>query len=405
MTQTENPELPFYPEARQSALGPARLDVAARESVHHMRRVRIWDGSWAWLVGSYEGIRQILTDERSFSADVRNEHYPTQGPAMRETQRGLFIRWDGDPHQRVRRILLQEFGPKAIATLRSDMERIVSRQIDELLRAAPPADLNTAFSLTVPTAAICHIMGVRYEEREVFQQAALAIVSDRSTEQQVLDAVKSIETFIRALVWKRMHEPRAGNLLSRLVHDFVKTGQLSIDELVNIGWVLVVAGHETTTHAINLSVLGFLLWPDQLAEMRRSRDFKRAVEEQLRFWTITQTEPRRVAIRDVEIQGQLIRQGEGVIAALPAANRDPGHFLGRSSPEKLDVTRDPQQMLTFGIGYHSCLGQGLARLELEIVYEQLFDRIPALRLAVPFEELRFHEARHQHGVDRLPVTW
>lgn len=400
----ETRDLPLYPEPRQNPFMPAALDRSAQASPHRMRKVRIWDGSWAWLSGSYAALKQVSTDDVHFSADVRNPHYPTQGPAMRETQKNLFIRWDGAPHRSVRRILMKEFGPRPIVELRHEMERIVSHQIDELLKMEPPVDFNKAFSQAIPTAAICHIMGVRYEEKDVFQEAALAVVDDMSTEQQVIEAVQSIEIFIRDLVRKRRDEPREDNLISRLVHDYMLTGQISEDELVNIGWVVIVAGHETTTHGISLSTLGFLLWPDQREIMLRTRDFKRAVEEQLRFWTITQTEPRRVCTKDIEVDGQPIRAGEAIIFSLPACNHDPLHFTG-ASPDVLDVTRTPQHMVTFGIGHHACLGQGLAKLELEVVFEQLFERIPTLRLAVPFEELRFHEARHQHGLYRLPVAW
>jgi cytochrome P450 len=400
----ETKHLPLYPEARQDPFLPAELDRSAQNSPHRMRKVRIWDGSWAWLSGSYAALKRVSTDDVHFSADVRNEHYPTQGPAMRETQQNLFIRWDGEPHRRVRHILMKEFGPRAIAELRGAMEQIVSRAIDDLLAMEPPVDLNSAFSQAIPTAAICHIMGVHYDEKDVFQEAALAIVDDHSSEQQVLEAVGAIEVFIRDLIRKRAVQPREDNLISRLVHDFMLNGHVSEDELVNIGWVIIVAGHETTTHAISLGTLGFLLWPDQLKIMLETGGYKRAVEEQLRFWTITQTEPRRVCIKHTVIDGQEIRAGESIIFSLPACNHDPEHFSG-SSPDVLDVTRDPQHMVTFGIGHHACLGQGLAKLEVEIVFEQLFKRIPTLKLAVPFKELRFHQGRHQHGLYRLPVTW
>lgn len=402
--RTDTRHLPLYPEPRQDPFLPAALDRAAQRAPHRMCKVRLWSGNWAWLSGSHAALKQVCTDDVHFSADVRNPRFPHQGPAMAETQGNLFIRWDGEAHRRLRLALMREFGPGAIAGLRGAMRGIVSAQIDALLSMDRPVDFNKAFSLAVPTAAICHIMGVRYEEKDVFQNAASAVVDDHSTEQQVLDAVKAIEVFIRGLVRARADEPRQDNLISRLVHEYMKPGVLSEDELVNIGWVLVVAGHETTTHAISLATLGFLLWPDQLRIMRESGEVRRAVDEQLRFWTITQTEPRRVCIKDAVVGGQEIKAGEGIIFSLPACNHDPEHFTG-ASVDVLDVSREPQGIATFGTGIHVCLGQGLARLELECVFEQLFQRVPSLRLAVPFEQLRFHEGRHQHGLYSLPVTW
>jgi len=403
----ERPEtrhLPLYPQPRQDPFLPAELDRAAQASPHRMCKVRIWNGNEVWLSGSYAALKQVCTDDVHFSADVRHPLFPTQGPAVAETQGNLFIRWDGEDHRRVRHSLMREFGPRPIAELKGVMDGIVTEAIDRLLQMERPVDLNKAFSLEIPTAAICHIMGVRYEEKHVFQEAALTIVDDHSTEQQVIDAVKSIEVFVRGLVRSRAQEPRQDNLISRLVHEFMIPGTLSEDELVNIGWVLIVAGHETTTHAISLATLGFLLWPDQLQAMLRTGDVRRAVEEQLRFWTITQTEPRRLCIKDTVVDGQAIRAGEAIAFSLPACNHDAEHFTG-ASVDVLDVTRDPQRMVTFGIGLHACLGQGLAKLELQCVFEQLFQRIPTLRLAVPFEDLRFHQGRHQHGLYSLPVTW
>lgn len=122
----------------------------------------------------------------------------------------------------------------------------------------------------------------------------------------------------------------------------------------------------------------------------------------MRYLNITHSGRRRVAVEDVEIGGQLIRAGEGIIAAGDAANRDEAVF---DAPDRLDVTREARHHVAFGYGVHQCLGQTLARVELQVVYGTLYRRIPNLRLAVPVAELEFKDDMLVYGVRSLPVTW
>lgn len=395
--------LPFYPDPRRCPFSPAPVDVAAREEPG-LKKVRLWNDSAAWLVGRYEDVHAALLDRR-LGSDVRIPGYPVNGPGMIQAQGGLFVRMDGPEHTRIRQMLMNELGPGPVSRLKPQLDRIVSEQIDRLLKLSPPVDFNREFSLAIPTSAICIILGIDYDERDVFQHAANTIVSDESTEAQLVEAVAVLHDFMYRIAESRLNQPRRADLVSRLVHDHVAKGNLTLNEVARIGWLLVVAGHETTTHAISLSVLGFLHFPEQREALLAGADTFRAVEEQLRFWTTTQTEPRRVALEDLELGGQQIKKGDGLIMALPAANRDPRHFADTGDPEKLDITREPRRQLAFGTGAHICIGQHLARLEMQAVFDQLFLRIPTLQLAVPIDKIRFHVARHQHGVYELPVTW
>jgi cytochrome P450 len=126
------------------------------------------------------------------------------------------------------------------------------------------------------------------------------------------------------------------------------------------------------------------------------------MEELLRFLTIAHSSPRRVALEDVEIAGQTIRAGEGVILAINVANREGSRF---PEPDRLDIRRDARGHLAFGFGVHQCLGQPLARLELQVVYGTLYRRIPTLRLAVDLDQIPFKHDASVYGVYELPVTW
>jgi cytochrome P450 len=127
-----------------------------------------------------------------------------------------------------------------------------------------------------------------------------------------------------------------------------------------------------------------------------------AVEELLRYLNITHNGRRRVATEDIEIAGETIRAGEGIIMPNDIGNRDPAVF---DDPDRLDLRRNPRRHVAFGFGVHQCLGQPLARMELQVVYSTLYRRIPTLRLAAPLEDIPFKHDGSVYGVYELPVTW
>jgi cytochrome P450 len=169
--------------------------------------------------------------------------------------------------------------------------------------------------------------------------------------------------------------------------------------------VLLIAGHETSANMIALGTLTLLQHPDQLALLRDDPEpatVAAAVEEMLRYLTVPHTGQRRIALADVELGGVTIRAGEGVIVALPAGNWDPVAF---PDPETLDLGRAAAHHHAFGFGIHQCVGQQLARVELQVVYGTLYRRVPTLALAVPPADLEFKHDALAFGVHRLPVTW
>jgi cytochrome P450 len=199
-------------------------------------------------------------------------------------------------------------------------------------------------------------------------------------------------------------EAQPGNdLISRLIAEQVRPGAMARDELLRVVRTLLSAGHESTANMTALSVLSLLLDPQALQQLRGNPDsIANAVYELLRLHSIFHLFSPRVATADIAIGGHTIRAGDGVILSLLGANHDPQVF---PEPEKLDFSRDARQQVALGFGAHHCLGQGLARMELAEIVPMVFERIPTLRLAVPFESLRFRSDRATYGVYALPVTW
>jgi vitamin D 1,25-hydroxylase len=192
-------------------------------------------------------------------------------------------------------------------------------------------------------------------------------------------------------------------LIARLKEEQVATGAMDLQDLVFNSLLLLIAGHETTASVLSLAVITLLEHPEQLARVRADPEVvPSAVEELLRYLSVFDAAPQRIAAEDIEIGGVLIKAGDGIVIGSSLANRDPEAF---EVPDRFDVTRAANHHIAFGYGVHQCLGQNLARMELQLAIPALFERIPALRLAVPVEELLLRPAVAIQGVDSLPVEW
>jgi cytochrome P450 len=376
-----------------------RLQAEAR-----ITRVRLWDGSTPWLVTGYHDQRALLLDRR-VSVDPGHPHYPHLSAALKHIrgQAPTFVNMDDPDHARLRRMVTAPFVVKRMETLRPAIQAIVDDRIDAILAGPPPVDLVTEFAMPVPSLVICALLGVPYADHDFFQSNSRAMITRSSTPEQAGEAMHRLLDYLDRLVGERLADPE-DDLLSMLA-ERVRAGELSRREAARTGRVLLTAGHETTANMIALGTLALLEHPDQLAEVRETDDPKLiggAVEELLRYLTITQAGRLRVALEDIDVGGLTIRAGEGMIFPTDIGNRDPAAFR---DPDRLDIHRDGRHHLAFGFGVHQCLGQPLARMELQVVYGTLFRRIPTLRLATDFHDLPFKHDSVLYGVDALPVTW
>jgi cytochrome P450 len=403
MTDTLS-DVPAFPMKRGCPFDPPP-ELSRLRAESPISRVRLWDGSTAWLLAGYADQRAMLSDPR-FSADVRTPGYPhvTAASAARRRRIRAFISMDNPEHDVYRRMLTGTFMIKKVEALRPSIQQIVDDLIDGMLGGTPPIDLVTEFALPVPSLVICRLLGVPYSDHAFFQRCSRVLVSTRSTAEQAMAAADELRDYLARLVDRKNGDP-SDDLLSRLVVEQLRTGGMTRSEIADMAVLLLVAGHETTANMIALGTLTMLQHPGQLAELRESDDPKlvaNAVEELLRYLNITHSGRRRVALEDVEIGGQLIKAGEGVIAANDSGNRDESAF---PDPDVLDIHRQARHHVAFGYGIHQCLGQPLARVELQVVYSTLYRRIPTLRLAVPLEEINFKHDMLIYGVHELPVSW
>ncbi|MFE7421085.1 cytochrome P450 [Rhodococcus sp. NPDC057529] len=375
------------------------------QETDRITKVRLWDGSEPWLVTGYNEVREILADPR-VSADTDRPGYPfaSEGSKARREVTKTFINMDNPEHDRLRRMLTRDFMVKRTRAMRPQIQKIVDELIDDMLAGQKPVDLVEALALPVPSLVICDMMGVSYAERHLFHDLSRTMISRLSTGEQAVAAMQGMLELLGRVVDEKLKDPQ-DDIVSRLVTEQLQTGLMAREDVINMCQLLLVAGHETTANMIALGTLTFLKNPDILATMQTTDDIKvlaNSVEEMLRYLTILHVGRRRVATEDIEFYGHTIKAGDGIVAAHDAANRDP---LAFDDPNKLDLTRQTRHHLAFGYGPHQCLGQPLARVELEVVYSTLYRRIPTLELAIPFEEIEFKTDNVVYGVNALPVTW
>jgi cytochrome P450 monooxygenase len=347
-----------------------------------------------WLVTRHEDVRAVLTHPK-ISANPDNEGFPNVGETMGVPKQdqipGWFVGLDSPEHDRFRKVLIPEFTVRRVRELRPAVERIVDERIDAMLAGGNTADLVNDFALPVPSLVISSLLGVPPADRDFFESRTRTLVAIRSsTDEQRATATRQLLRYINRLITIK-DKWRGDDLISRLL----STGQLTHEELSGVLLLLLIAGHETTANNIGLGVVTLLSHPQWAGD-------ERAVEELLRLHSVADMVALRVAVDDVEIAGQVIRKGEGIVPLLAAANHDTEVF---GCPHAFDPERSERRHVAFGYGVHQCLGQNLVRVEMDVAYRKLFERIPTLELAVPLEELAFKYDGILFGLHELPVRW
>jgi cytochrome P450 len=357
----------------------------------------------AYVVSRYDDVRTVLRDSRLSSRSAPSDHVVPDADLDREIHSGSLIQNDGETHKRLRRMLATEFAVKRMEAMRPRIVAMIDRQLDAMLAKDGPVDLVHEFALPIPSLVICELLGVPYDDRDQFQQRSALLVTVDGDPDEAMRASDELNQYMVGLVLAKQAQ-REDDLLSRLITRGEELGQpLSLPELVSVGITLLIAGHETTANMIALSTLALLRNPAQLDALRADPTLApAAVEELLRYLSVVQFGLFRHVTDDLPVGASTIEGGGFLIAALSAANRDETVF---PDPDRLDLERQAAAHIAFGFGPHQCLGQQLARVELQEVFTRLYARIPTLRLAVPFEQIEYRNNTLVYGVTALPVTW
>jgi cytochrome P450 len=390
-TEQDLPRLPF-------AISDL-LDVAPQYRVlradHPITLVRTAAGDTAWLVTGYDEVKALFGDDRLGRAHPEPDRAARISDSVLGGPLGNY-ETEQEDHDRMRRLLAPAFSPRRMRALRCRVQEMVDGLLDRLATLDRPVDLHQELAFPLPVMVICELLGVPYADREKFRtwSAAINRVDDREGSGTALGELME---YMVALIEDKRQAP-AEDVISDLVAAAADWGQISL-----LAAMLLFAGHETTVARIDFGTLLLLLNPAEREAVRTDPTLMPgAVEEILRVVTTGGGLITRYTRTDLDVSGVRIPAGDAVLLTPAVANRDPDVF---TDPGRFDITRQPNPHLAFGNGRHFCLGAGLARMELEVVFTTLLHRFPTLRLAVPLDRLRLRSEAVTGGLAELPVTW
>ena len=359
-----------------------------------------------WTTTTQDLADRVLKDSETFT--IRDGIGGVAGlqwwmPRIVRTLANHMLSKDEPDHKRLRDIVDEAFRRRAVLEMEPRILAIADELAGELFAEGSPTDLVERYARKLPLSVICELLGLPLEDRPKFNAWASGFTRLTGTIGllSLIPNILAMRHYLEKQL-KAVRENGGTGLIAELVRVEKEGEQISRDEMVAMVFLLLFAGHETTTHLISGSVYELLRNPalrDWLEE-----DWSRAglaVEEFLRFISVVQFTKPRFVRKDIELLGIRLKRGEKIMPMLAAANLDP---QANPHPEKLDLARKPNRHLAFGTGIHFCLGHQLARLEGVCGLKALFRRWPKLALAVDEKKIKWRQRPGLKAVDHLPVT-
>jgi cytochrome P450 len=363
----------------------------------------------AWLVTRYDDVAMVLKDERfvKHEANALTPEQIARRPWFRKVFKMLkrsMLNQDPPDHTRLRALVHKAFTPRMIELMR---DRVVdlTEELLENVQGRGRIDLIRDYALPLPSTIIAEMLGVPAGDRHAFHRWSSALLSAAVSTPALLKAIPNIWALLRYMrkIIKKRRADLKDDLISALIRVEESGDRLSEDELLAMALLLLVAGHETTVNLIGNGTLALLEHPDEMERLRNDPSLiKMAVEEILRYTSPVEMATERYTREDVTIAGVTIPRGEMVFAVIASANRDDRQF---ANPDSLDVAREPNKHLSFGLGPHFCLGAPLARLEGQLAIDTLLRRAPDLRLTIAPDQLRWRRGLLLRGLESLPLTY
>ncbi len=362
-------------------------------------------GPGFWALTRYSDVRRISRDTATFissgGTSTMDLERPDSASLDYQMMAGTLVITDPPRHTKLRALVNKAFTPQAVAGLEPYVERVVGRILDEA-EALGSFDFVADIAARLPFVVICEMLGVADEDRPALFAAikpmlATGVDLAGGTMLDPMDAARGLIDYLGDLIDERGYLPRT-DLVGGIVAAELDGERLSRPEMLALCILLFIAGSETTMNAISGGMLAFFENPAERARLAADPALMpSAVEEVLRWTSPTMVSMVRTATRDASVGGVEIRAGHKVTMWYGSANRDPEFF---DRPELFDVGRTPNDHLAFGFGAHFCLGAQLARLELRVMFAELFRRLPGL---VQDGEPRRLRSNIFNGFEYLPV--
>ncbi|MFI5592984.1 cytochrome P450 [Amycolatopsis sp. NPDC051758] len=385
-----------------------------------------------WAVLRHADVRDVLRDPGLFSSQLGGTQIrdPATGADLAYVRR-MMLNMDPPEHGRLRGLLTRAFTPRAVAKL---TERIETQARDLVTAVAGQGECDFAkVAADLPLLTLAAVFGVPEQDRRLMYDWSNRVIGYQDAEYAVSASVDTAEVtdLARAALAVRpspgpggvMPDPRTragmpdlyayanalgeykrehpgddvmSNLMQHVADD---GGRVSLAEFENLFWLFSLAGNETLRNGLPGGMLALLSHPEQYRRLLADRSLlPSAVEEMLRFWTPVM-HFRRTATADTRLSDVDIREGDKVVVWFSAANRDPAVF---EDPDTFDITRTPNDHLTFGHGPHFCLGAHLARVQLRAMFGAVLDLLGEAELAGEPVRLR---SNFQNGLKSLPIRW
>ncbi len=352
-----------------------------------------------WLVTRYDDVLMVLKDER-FAND-----WTSRAPWLLRRVAGPLTRHmllrDPPDHTRLRTLVSKAFTPRRVEGLRERIQAVCNTLLDAVA-VDDGMELMRNYALPLPITVIGDLLGIPAEDRMRLNAWSKTVLASSSTLSMLrgLPQLWQFRRYFHKLLAERRAEPR-DDLVTALVQAEEAGDKLSEDELLGMLFLLLIAGYETTVNLVGSGTLALLQHPEQRKRFEREPALAEpAVEELLRYASPLEIASARHVREDVTIGSTTLRRGELASAVIGSANHDETQF---PEPERLDLARQPNRHVAFGLGPHFCLGAPLARLEGQIALTTLFHRFPHLRLAD--EPVRWRRALILRGLEHLQVAF
>jgi cytochrome P450 len=356
-----------------------------------------WNGAFVLSLESVSGIFRHAGVASGGGIDKPDQAEHSEFPASSALMGNMMLFHNHASHARLRGLVSQAFTPRAIEETHEFIDATVTRLLGEF--AKDGGDFVSKIAVQIPMLVILELLGVSSAERDQFKVWTTSIVSlfNGTSNPQIEQDAVAMRAFFNDLANELRSSNRGGVLAAMARAD---AGALSNDELLSNAVLLLAAGYETTTSVIAGSTLEFARQPDSWQALLENPELiGNAVEESLRLVSPVQLTS-RVAMQDLEFEGQKIPAGTNVNLILGAANRDPKRF---ANPDDLDLTRtNSREQVAFASGPHYCLGAPLARLEIKVFLEAMMKSYPNFQ--VPEQTLEYAGNTVLRSLDKLEAS-
>ena len=375
--------------------------------VHH---VMFPHGADVWLVTRYDDVRQLLSDPR-VSKDGRrmNEMFARHTGTYVEDEKPdvgfddelSYHMLNSDPpyHTRLRGLVSKAFTLRRMEAFRPRIAQLVEEMLDALA-GRDEVDLVGEYAQPLPIIIICDVLGIPFEDREMFQRWAVQLVGAGQPPEVVEQASKNVYEYGKQVIGIKRAHPE-DDMMSALAR-VMEGDRLTDIELTAMIFLFTVAGHITSQHTLSNGVLSLLTHPEEMAKLRTDTSLiPAAIDELMRYDGPVGVATFRFTAEEVAVGDTVIPAGEILALSMLSAHRDETKF---PDPNRLDVTRRPTGVLAFGHGVHFCIGQPLAKIQTELALRRLLERFPHLRLIVDPATLKWESSALLRGVINLPVS-